>query len=362
MSKEVKIEKNQVLSYPCDFYGCGHYRIIFPFNYLNSVAGPTAGLTFNMGTNWLGDGSLLALQRSIVFQRMCNPTFIPRVETYFKFKEKLKYKMIYEIDDDIWNIPLYNKAHEVFNEIWQNTAVKIIKLCDTVTVTNDRLKRMVHDKSKFPLENIKVIPNFIPDYLAPKTFKKKTTIPKIPRVLYAGGSGHFSNEGFVTGDFPQELVNYLISAVENDEIQLHILGTRPYFLDSVKDKIQFHEWVGMYDYYNKIREIDPNFCIAPLQPNIFNQSKSDLKYRECSALNIFFIGTTFRGHDFDGPYDNSQITLPWEATEDDYRNLIKEYKNIHKYNEVIQKQFDQAVEEKYWLSDNSKLLIETYAK
>ena len=51
-------------------------------------------------------------------------------------------------------------------------------------------------------------------------------------------------------------------------------------------KIEFHPWVSIYDYPRKLASLKATVCIAPLVDNVFNNSKSDLKFIEACALGV----------------------------------------------------------------------------
>ena len=50
--------------------------------------------------------------------------------------------------------------------------------------------------------------------------------------------------------------------------------------------VEFHPWVNLYNYGEKIRKLNINMLVAPLQDNNFNKSKSDLKWIEANCFGL----------------------------------------------------------------------------
>ena len=49
-------------------------------------------------------------------------------------------------------------------------------------------------------------------------------------------------------------------------------------------KVEFHNWTKLYDFPEKIASLNAQLMIAPLQDNVFNQGKSDIKLIEAGAF------------------------------------------------------------------------------
>ena len=69
------------------------------------------------------------------------------------------------------------------------------------------------------------------------------------------------------------------------------LGAYPLQLNSLvkSGKIEFHPWAKLYDYGDMLKSLKVNCLVAPLLDNIFNRSKSDIKYVEACALGVPII-------------------------------------------------------------------------
>jgi hypothetical protein len=108
-----------------------------------------------------------------------------------------------------------------------------------------------------------------------------------PRILYAGSGAHFDVDQRVKGQDDFYHVNEVIRKTV-DKYQWVFMGAYPLQLrDLVQSgKIEFHEWVRLYEYGSKLYDLNVNMVVAPLQDNTFNKSKSDLKYIEACALGL----------------------------------------------------------------------------
>jgi hypothetical protein len=73
-----------------------------------------------------------------------------------------------------------------------------------------------------------------------------------------------------------------------DKYQWVFLGAHPLpLVDLVRSgKVEFHPWRKLYDYGKGLYDLNVNMLVAPLQDNIFNRSKSDLKHIEACALGL----------------------------------------------------------------------------
>jgi glycosyltransferase involved in cell wall biosynthesis len=72
------------------------------------------------------------------------------------------------------------------------------------------------------------------------------------------------------------------------ELKLVLMGSM--FKGTLKgideDRIEFHEWVKTPAYPYKAAILDLDFAIIPLEDNIFNRCKSNIKWVEMGALSI----------------------------------------------------------------------------
>jgi hypothetical protein len=140
---------------------------------------------------------------------------------------------------------------------------------------------------------VTVIPNFPPKFWLGHFYDERKisqnfdTHKRKPRILYAGSGAHFDVDNRVgqNDDFA-----HVVQAIADtcDKYQWVFLGAYPLPLRRFIEagKIEFHPWMNLYHYGEKIKNLNINMMVAPLQDNNFNKSKSDLKLVEANAFGI----------------------------------------------------------------------------
>ena len=285
-----ELELPRFLSYYADYSGCGHWRLIWPEQVLNAQ-----GKAVCHGTTVMNlDPRYYIHAKGVRIQRQATKHQLEFVKLLRNIASQNGMKIMYEIDDICFkeDIPDYNKYKPAFeNPEIRESAQAIMNLCDEITVTCDFMKDYYKDKTGN--KKVTVIPNFMPKfwlghfYDLTKNMNNLDRFKKKPRILYAGSGAHFDVENRVgqRDDF-YHVNNAIRSTV--DKFQWVFLGAFPLpLLDLVRTgKVEFHQWKRLYEYGETISNLNVNMMVAPLQDNIFNRSKSDLKYIEACAFGL----------------------------------------------------------------------------
>ena len=357
----VKVEKNIVLGYIADTTGCGKIRGYDPLMYLNSAFAKSGKLVTMLSPTIILQDNILLKCRSVYFQRAMSESNYQIVKLYKENQKKFGYKMVWDLDDFIWTgpnegecIPEYNFCSETFDKNAERFVPEIMKLMDVNTVSTEFLKNYI--EKRFNIKGIKVIPNTVPFYsYGPDKRSAITSRIEKPRVLYAGSPTHYHNGKKLKGDWDNAWSDWVLNAVKEDKIILRVMGGLPFFLEEVRDKIQVIEWVNTLQYHLPIKEFKPDFYIAPLVPNYFNFSKSDLKRVEASATGCVFIGTTNFKNGMPSPYDNGFMNAPEDITVEGIQNIIDTHCETELFNSVIQKQYQWMDDEGRWLESKTNV-------
>ena len=278
------------LNYYADYSGCGHWRMIWPEQVMNAHNKAVVhGTTFMNG-----DGKQYLHTKGVRVQRQATPQQLDFMKFLRKLADKINFRLIYEIDDICFSedIPDYNKYKSAFTDPKiRQSAQEMMAMCDEITVTCPFMRDYYRDKTGN--KNVTIVPNFMPKFWLGNRSDLSRTMMSLernkrkPRILYAGSGAHFDVENRVKQKDDFHHVNEVIAKTV-DKYQWVFLGAFPLSLKHLVDagKIEFHPWTRLYEYGSKLFDLNVNMIVAPLQDNIFNRSKSDLKYIEACALGL----------------------------------------------------------------------------
>jgi glycosyltransferase involved in cell wall biosynthesis len=284
-----EVDMPRGLNYYADFSGCGFWRMVWPEHTLNAyqkaiVHGSTVMVT---------DEKYYTNVKCVRVQRQATPAQQKFMVYLKQLSEKMKFSIVYEIDDIVFyeDIPKYNKFRGAFvDESIRQATTEMMQMVDEITVTNQYMKDYYIDKTGN--KNVTVIPNYPPRYwldqydenMIETNYSKRK---KKPRVLYAGSGAHFDVD---TLDGGKDDFHHVVDMVRKtvNKYQWVFIGAFPPPLRDliVSGKIEFHQWCNLYDYPRLVKKIRPNVMVAPLVDNVFNKSKSDLKFVEGCALGL----------------------------------------------------------------------------
>ena len=280
----------RAVQYYADYSGCGFWRMLWPEHLLNAFGSMTVhgSTVMVLDPRWYVNVKAIRVQRQATSHQLQFIKFLKEVS------KQVGFRLIYEIDDLVFceDIPDYNKFKTAFvdPEIRKN-AQEIMSLCDEITVTNDFMKNYYKDKTGHP--NISVIPNYPPKFWLGNFYDEKAissnydTYKNKPRILYAGSGAHFDVENRVNqNDDFAHIVRTIYDTY--NEFQWVFLGAFPLPLRPLVEagKVEFHPWINLYHYGEKLKNLRINMMVAPLQNNTFNKSKSDLKWIEANCLGL----------------------------------------------------------------------------
>ena len=328
--------KYNVLVVPSDKFGCGLHRSLKPHIQLDKLYGDKFNVEINYSPNWADLASFDKYDIIHIHKGLYND-----METFWKFLDyckEHKITTIMDIDDN-WDVgpqhPLYltNKSMKVPEKMIEN-----IKRFDYVTTTTEIFANKIRKYNK----NVFVYPNAIDpeeeQYLPIKNESKRI------RIGFVMGSAHekdmeqlkgFSNmlggmgildkiqivlcgydlrgtvnivnqQGVMVGQRPikpTESVWYSYEKTCTDDYKICSPAYKDFlhkFLKGVQwalveNEPYRREWTKDVDNYaTHYRNVD--ILLAPLDPNPFNEVKSELKFIEAGFTHTAIIATNF------GPY------------------------------------------------------------
>lgn len=276
-----------VFGWLADETGCGTLRIMQPLTALREHRGYEAGFSPRMVA------SEEALPKTLIGQRVCKDG--PSELWFHIGVKKDRPRTVFELDDDLWNIDITNYSayrwflkgiddsgavHNV-----QTNLVRNIALSDAVTCTTEPLAELLREFNP----NVHIIPNYIPRWVTEweRPRREELTI----------GWGGSSTHGMDWEAEGPQIARYL----KRSGMPFRLIGGNltqaQVQLGLPVDQVTAAGWVPSVEDYWKT--IDYDIGVIPLKPHVFNQSKSNLKFLENSALGIPTVASDA------GPYSSS---------------------------------------------------------
>lgn len=240
-----------------DSQGCGHYRIRQPFQAMQRE-----GLAGGM----IAPVHLLPVPMerfapsAIVLQRQLTDAQISAMRNYRDFSQAFK---VYELDDYLPNLPLKSVHRSHLPKDILKSLRKAVALTDRFVVSTEPLAEQFAGLHP----DIRVVANRLPLGWWGELQSTRRQTSK-PRVGWAGGSGH-------RGDL--ELIADVVRDLA-DEVEWVFFGMCP---EKLRPYVhEFHDGVPIEQYPAKLASLDLDLALAPLEDNLFNACKSNLRLLE----------------------------------------------------------------------------------
>src|SRR3990167_9220720 len=199
---------------------------------------------------------------------------------------KNKKKIVFDIDDLIWEIQPDNAAYSVYAPGTEGRATItdiLSRGVDYVTCTNDYLRKGIAQYTWKPLDKINVFENYI-DLNLYKWRQKPKKDYEIT-IGYFGSSSHFNdlvNPGFVEG-LDKLMRNY-------PQVRFYTIGA---MIQEIKKRFgsRYTTGFGDHDIYKWVKMMplmlqNVDIFVAPLLDITYARAKSSIKYLEYSSTKI----------------------------------------------------------------------------
>ncbi|WP_411269293.1 glycosyltransferase [Phytopseudomonas dryadis] len=246
-----------VLARYADRQGCGHYRMIQPFNAMRD-AGELEGV-LSMGT--LSPVELARFAPDvIVLQRQVEDEELEAMRRMKAFSTAFR---VFELDDYLPNLPLKSIHRLHMPKDIVRSLRRGLSYVDRFVVSTEPLAEAfagLHGE-------IRVVRNRLPVGWWAELSSERRVGAK-PRVGWAGGVGH-------TGDL--ELIVDVIKELAG-EVEWVFFGMCP---DKLRPYVhEFHGGVPIHQYPALLASLNLDLALAPLEQNLFNDCKSNLRLLE----------------------------------------------------------------------------------
>lgn len=327
VKREVAPGSLRILYLLADQTGCGWYRCLLPGIYLRNLY----GIDSRAATSLTDEVRAFARNADIV---VCQRQLSDPVLEYMREQKAIGKKIIYELDDDFWHLPVKNPVYRYYQSGGLTKLNEFLRSADVVTVSTTPLKRTVdamHD-------HVVVLPNAVDpdmaDAIADSRAGRRVGRSETVRIGWSGSNFH-------EGDLDCA-IGALIGLAKRPDVQLVFFGWVP---DRIRqevsaDKLEIYPFVPTNRYYHAMAALRLDIGLAPLSDNRFNEAKSNLKYLEYSMFKIPTVASP---------------VYPYTRTITDGRDGILVKKNRH---QEWLKQLTRLVEDK---AERDRLARNAYA-
>jgi len=186
----------------------------------------------------------------------------------FQFILKNNIPIIFEVDDDFFNVPDDHPDVESIRKFHQNVLM-LLNIADVVTVTSEELKEVYEPYCR----RVEVIRNGIDPELwhrSPRASSGDTII-----LGYAGTPTHEEDLKMIEPALLKIMEEY------KGTVELHLWGCVTEKLSQHPQvKCHFDEPLPYKTYVEEFQKFDLDIALAPLRDNIFNRGKSAIKWKE----------------------------------------------------------------------------------
>jgi GT2 family glycosyltransferase/trans-aconitate methyltransferase len=246
-----------VLAHNADPWGCGHYRIIKPHKAMRDEGLIDGAVVDRL----LEPAELLRLAPDVVvYQRQTKLESLENMQRSRKFSRAFK---VYELDDYLPNTPIKSAHRSMMSKDLVKLLRKGLGYVDRFVVSTPALANALSDFHT----DIRIAENRLPlDWWGQLALSANTSTK--PRVGWAGGAGH-------QGDL--ELIADVVRDLA-DEVDWVFFGMcpdnlLPYVAESIPG-------IDIQLYPEKLAGLRLDLALAPLEDNLFNACKSNLRLIE----------------------------------------------------------------------------------
>jgi hypothetical protein len=280
----------RAINYYADYGGCGFWRMIWPEYVMNAYQKACiSGLT-----QMILDTRFYSPIKTIRMQRQATPVQNAFIKQLNNVKKSMGFRLVYEVDDIVFkdDIPDYNRCKDAFTDPKiVESILEIMGMMDEVTVTCQYMKDYYINKTGN--KNITVVPNYPPRFWLDGHYNREKIInnfeknKKRPRILYSGSGTHIDvlNRTNFNDDF-SHVTDAIIKARKKFKFVwkgCYPLKMKP-FIDN--GEMEYIDWSPLLDYPRGLDETNCNAVFAPLQDNVFNRSKSNIKIIESGGIGL----------------------------------------------------------------------------
>ena len=296
-----------------DTGGCGWWRMVQPARYMD-LPGHFCDISASqVEFDQLLDYDVIMVQR------------LHEWENYYilqKLKKAGK-RIIYDIDDDLFNIPEHNAASEIIGKDQQFAIKACLELADVITVSTEVLRDRLREELDGD-QDIEVIPNALDPTEGWFPLDETGSPDGNLRLFWQGSSTHA-----LDWEVCIDAVDTMMKEFSN--LRIMILGFLPPVLQErantplYKGRIEFMGFSDPETYFQMTKHVRADVGVAPLVNDKFNESKSPIKFVENALMGIPTVASNVPA--YSGAISqglNGYLAETTKAWEDFMRKLLKD--------------------------------------
>jgi glycosyltransferase involved in cell wall biosynthesis len=283
---------------------------------------------------------LLKDRNIVVVQRLSSQQNYEAIQLF----KKMKLKIIYDLDDDLWSVPTFNPAHRLMKK-WLPGFEICAKMADMITVSTEHLRVMVRNALGKKCPPVAVVENAVDfDWFRPVAEKYRKNRDGRVVLGWAGTDTH-------SGDV--EKVFALVPALlkDNRELDFEVVGTGiSEELKSFGDRVRQKGFVPIAEFAANWASWQWDISLAPVAENSFNLSKSNIKMLEAAAMKIPCVASRYGEYKKFANHSDSLTFAVQAETTREWRSRIQELINTPSYRK-------QVGDEMYWIGTQKYNII-----
>jgi glycosyltransferase involved in cell wall biosynthesis len=246
--------------------GCDAFRSFLPFRHCHrqlAEEGISLELARDIGN--LKDNRYDAC----IFHRHISSDFVPVV---YALKTYSGSKIIWDLDDNLFEIPQSNPAYSAFKAVDHNVLKMYLAWSDFLTCSTNTLATQLMEKYQADPSRIAVLPNLVDLNDWPR---EKSACPKDKiHIIWAGSATHQDDLELI-----KEPVQRILK--ERDDVRFTFIGMIPQeLLQEDPERIAFYYGCEVKYYSRYLSEFNPDISLAPVVDHDFNRAKSGIKWME----------------------------------------------------------------------------------
>lgn len=260
-------DRPRVLAVPLHS-GAGQYRVIEPLNALQDAGLAQTSVVMPLAHSQHRLLQPLELLRAapdrLILQHSVDDGQLALIDSFKRVAPHIK--IVQMVDDLFGEVPEKHPGRQFQAREGHQRMMQALTLSDRMVVTTQPL---VEYYKKY-IQDVHIVPNTLAQQW--QGLYKEPVARKKLRVGWVGAAQHKGDLDLIT-DVVRELaseVDWVFMGMCTDEI-------RPYLKE-------FHSFVSIAEYPKKMASLDLDIAVAPLENNIFNRCKSNLRLLEYGAI------------------------------------------------------------------------------